>query len=368
MRPALLPTLLLSLLLTACAAGTASHPGEPPLESMVGAMIMCGFRGAELPPHSPFARALAAGRVGHVILFDWDVERREPRNILSREQLTRLTHALRAIARRPLFIAVDQEGGRVCRLKPAHGFTPLPSARVMGQGAPEATRALARASGAEMRAVGINVDFAPVADVAGDAPSAIGRLERSFGGDAGRVTQQASAFGLGLADAGVIPALKHFPGIGCGSGDTHLARVDIAACFDERRDLAPYAAALARGWPGMVMVGHVHTAMDTAHPASLSSAVVNGLLRQRMGWQGVVISDDMQMQAIRGHYPLEEAVRLAVEAGVDILLFGNNLHWQPDMAELAHATLLRLVREGRISRERVRASWQRIQHLLARVP
>ena len=353
------------LLMPAVPGGAATEPGEPPLEVMIGSMIMCGFRGAALAPEDAFLRMVAEGRVGHVILFDTDVVSKGPRNIVSRAQLAELTGTLRAAAGRPMLIAVDQEGGRVCRLKPEHGFTAVPSAGILGRGTPEATRALARQTGEEMRAAGVNVDFAPVADVADGELSVIGRYGRSFSGDAGRAAEHVRAFGLGLMDAGVIPTLKHFPGKGCAVDDSHFLRSDISACHDARRDLLPFAAAFRAGWRGMVMTGHVHTAMDARRPATLSAAVINGLLRRRMGWQGVVVSDDLQMRAIRDYYPLEQAIRLAVEAGVDILLFGNNLNWQPDMAERAYAALHRLVMDGTITRERVIASYKRIQALLA---
>ena len=345
--------------------GAAAESGDPPLEVMIGSMIMCGFRGAALKPDDAFLRMVAEGRVGHVILFDRDVPSGGPRNIVSRAQLAELTRTLRAAAHRPMLIAVDQEGGRVCRLKPEYGFTAVPSARVMGLGSPDATRTLARRTGEEMRAAGINADFAPVADVADGAPSVIGRKERSFSGDAERAAEHACAFGRGLMEAGVIPTLKHFPGKGCATDDAHFLRSDISACHDARRDLSPFAAAFRMGWRGMVMTSHVHTAMDARRPATLSSAVINDLLRRRMGWQGVVVSDDLQMQAIREYYPLEQAIRLAVEAGVDILLFGNNLNWQPDMAERAYAALHRLVTDGTIPRERVVTSYKRIRALLA---
>ena len=329
---------------------------------MLGSMLMLGFRGAELAPDDPFLAAVRAGRVGHVLLFDRDIPGGGERNIRSPDQIRRLTAALRAAAPGPMFIAVDQEGGRVRRLKPQRGFMDLPSARGMGRESPAATRALAARLGAELAGLGISVDLAPVADVDSNPDNpAIGGLERSFSPDPERTARHALAFGQGLAGAGVIPVLKHFPGQGGARQDSHLGLTDISRCWEGGSDLLPYAEAFRQGWPGMVMVGHLyHAGLDAEHPATLSRVVVTGLLRQGLGWRGVVISDDMQMKAITERYSLDQAMWLAVQAGVDILIFGNNLRWEPDLPEKAHATLRRLVDSGKISPERIRASWERI--------
>ena len=346
-------------------------PDRPSLDRMIGSMIMCGFRGAELARDDPARLLLQEGRLGHVILFDRDMASGGSRNVVSKAQLKALTDDLRRTAGRPLFIAVDQEGGRVARLLPAHGFASLPSARTMGQGTPGETERLAFGMGRELREAGINLDFAPVADIdatEGPRVSLVASQERCFGRDPGLASRHALAFGRGLARAGVAPCLKHFPGLGCASADSHLGRTDVTACFDEARDLAPYREAAARGWPGMVMVSHaVCASLEPDRPASLSKAAVAGLLRSRIGWQGVVVSDDLQMRAVADHYSLEKAVRLAVEAGVDILLFDNNLHWDPGMAERAFTALQSLVETGAVPPSRIEASWLRIQNLLDRL-
>ncbi|MBO4335173.1 MAG: glycoside hydrolase family 3 protein [Desulfovibrio sp.] len=334
------------------------------LETMLGAMLMCGFRGAELEPDDPFLELVRQGHVGHVILFDRDVQTGKSRNILSSAQVKKLTATLRQAKGSPMFIAIDQEGGQVSRLKPRLGFLALPSARQLGQGSPMGSRSWAQKSAAEMRRLGITLDFAPVADVA-DARTVIGRHERSFGPNAQNCAQHVMAFGQGLWDRGVIPTLKHFPGIGCATADTHLQSADIAHCFDQKRDLLPFTLALRSGWPGMVMVGHVKSSLDPSLPASLSPKVIMDVLRKRLGWHGVIITDDLQMRAISDSYSLEESIELAVQAGADILLFGNNLNWQEDLPQRAYAALQKLVADGRISHERIAASYARIQALLA---
>lgn len=369
---------LFSPVLRAGAAGGTASPvpeqsvaavaSPPSLDVMLGSMLMLGFRGVELAPDDPFLKAVRAGRVGHVLLFDRDLPSGGgQRNIRCLEQLRRLTATLRAASPGPMFIAVDQEGGRVRRLRPQQGFMDLPSARRMGRETPEATRSLAARLGAELAALGISVDLAPVADVNSNPENpGIGGLGRSFSPKPAVTAAHALAFGQGLARSGVIPALKHFPGQGCAQRDSHLGLTDISRCWDGGRDLLPYAEAFRQGWPGMVMVGHLfHARLDPTHPASLSKVMVSGLLRRGLGWQGVVISDDMQMKAITDHYGLEQAILLAVEAGVDILVFGNNLQWDPALPEKAHAALRRLVDSGKITPERILASWERIAALHA---
>ncbi|MBO4300650.1 MAG: glycoside hydrolase family 3 protein, partial [Desulfovibrio sp.] len=150
-------TLPLLLVLILPSSGRAADSEYPPLDVMVGSMIMCGFRGAELPPEDPFLKLVANGHVGHVILFDKDVTTGTPRNIISHRQVRQLVQTLKQAAARPMLIAIDQEGGIVSRLKPQYGFVDLPSAADMSEGKPELTRSWARKTGMEMRRLGINV-------------------------------------------------------------------------------------------------------------------------------------------------------------------------------------------------------------------
>lgn len=407
-------------------AGTPAGASSPSLSDMIGQMLMVGFRGAQPQAVAPSAsdmlgmgallhqgRAkhnatkvgaagttgtasahgtagkgasygvnevlddIRAGRVGGVILFDRDVTTGSPeRNVISPKQVRGLSAALQAAAAAspaglPLFVAVDQEGGRVQRLKPERGFTQYPPARQLGQGSVGETRLRAVAMGRELADVGVNLNFAPVVDVDVNPDSpAIGRLGRAYGRDPRAVAAHAAAFINGMAHAGVVSCLKHFPGHGSARADSHLGVTDVSATrrpeelLPYRTLLRPAGNAWADGWGGMVMVGHLYdNRLDAAHPATLSRATIDGLLRRDLGWRGVVITDDLQMGAITDRYSLEEVVFRAVDAGADILLFGNNLRWQPDLAARVHATLTALVQSGRISEERIRQSYQRIARL-----
>lgn len=348
-------------------AETPAPEQFPPLDEMLGAMLMFGFRGAELAPDDAFLTLVAQGRMGNVILFDRDVSAGSERNIRSPEQLAKLCATLKKSARHPIFIGVDQEGGQVRRLKPKAGFMDLPSAQRMGQESPHATFEMADRLGRELAGLGVNLDLAPVADVdTNPFNPAIGKLGRAFSSDAKLAAGHALAFGRGLAKNGVAPALKHFPGQGCATADTHLGAADVSQCWSANIDLLPFAEIIHAGWPGMIMIGHIHLKnLDPDLPATLSRNIVTGLLREGLGWEGVVISDDLQMKAVWEGRDLKEIISQAINAGVDILLFGNNLEWDGELPQKVWSALRGLVDSGELSEDRVRQSWRRISALHA---
>ncbi len=347
-----------------CAGPSLASPAS--LEDMAGQMILVGFRGLDLSEDAAIVRDVAQGRVGGVVLFDYDVLLKRPeRNIQSPEQVRRLVSFLSARARTPLFVAVDQEGGRVQRLKARNGFRDFPSAAEMG-GWNDSSRV--RATGEDMgrvlAGVGFNLDFAPCADLNVNPQSpAIGALGRSFSADPGRVARDARAFAQGLGSAGVLSCLKHFPGHGSAAGDSHLGFTDVTATWDPS-ELSPYRTLIGQGAVDMVMTAHVfNAALDPEYPASLSWRVTTGLLRGDLGFTGVVVTDDLQMRAVTDKYSLEQTVRLAVEAGADILLFGNNLAYDPDLPAKVQGIIVNLVREGSVPEARVQESHARIMAL-----
>lgn len=346
---------------------SAEEAPQPDMDKMLGAMLMFGFRGPELAGNDPFLEMIKSGKIGNVILFDRDVTENTPRNIISPEQVTKLTGAIKKAAPGPIFIGIDQEGGQVRRLKPQKGFFDLPSAQAMGQGNAKATFDLAEEAGEEMANLGINLDLAPVVDVdTNPFNPAIGRLGRAFSSDAQAVAKHALAFGQALAKNGVAPVLKHFPGQGCAAEDSHLGLTDISQCWNPEIDLLPYAEIFAQGWPGAVMVGHLmQRNLDSEKQATFSKKVITGLLRESMGWQGVVISDDLQMGAVGKDWDLKEKIWQALDAGVDILLFGNNLEWDEELPQKAWQALKSLADEGKLTPGRARQSWERISALHA---
>ncbi|GHJ60447.1 hypothetical protein NOK12_29650 [Nocardioides sp. OK12] len=277
-------------------------------------------------------------------------------NVSSTDQLRRATRGLQRDVDRawPLLVAVDQEGGTVARVRgQATGFPAFMSTGAAGDAA--LTRRTYAASGRELRGLGINVDLAPDADVTtGPGDPVIG--SRSAGSDPAAVARQVVAAARGFRDAGVVPVVKHFPGHGSLTTDSHLAlpvqRRPVAALA--RTDLRPFRAAVEAGLPA-VMTGHIAVAdVDPGVPASLSRPVVTGLLRERLGFEGVVMSDALDMAAVSGRRtPAVQVLR----AGGDVVLM------PPDPAA-TRAAIVRAVRDGRLGRDRLRQAAARTIALL----
>ena len=290
-------------------------PATP--EQRAGQHLMGGFPGTS-PPLSLLER-IGAGRLGGGILFK--------RNIESAAQLPDLTHPLQRAAARsplglPLLIAIDEEGGRVSRL--STDFTLLPPARNLGRiGDPGLARAAARVVGAELRAVGVNVDFAPVLDLLTN-PECTVIGDRAFGEAPAAVSVLGAAFITGLQETGVAACAKHFPGIGSMAPDPHetLPSSDLSLDDLRGRELIPFRSAFAPGLPGggaaTVMAAHALFArIDPERPASLSPRFLRDLLRREMGFGGLAVTDDLEMGAIA------DAGRAAWEslrAGADLAL------------------------------------------------
>lgn len=339
------------------------------LEHKIGQMLMAGFRGVELDADNPILADIRDRHLGGVVVFDYDVAAKSPiRNIQSPEQLKHLTASLQEYARIPLFIAIDQEGGRVNRLKEQFGFPPSVSARYLGNvDQVDVTQKHADLTATTLAEAGINLNFAPTVDLNTypDNPI-IGKVERSFSADAEVVIRHARQWIRSHHERGILCALKHFPGHGSSRDDTHLGFVDVTASWASE-ELKPYQEFLREGFHDMIMTAHIFNAhLDPDRPVTLSRRIITGLLREQLRYEGVVISDDMQMKAISDRYTLEDTVKYALEAGIDILTFGNNLHYDPHITTRVVAIIKDLVSRGIISEQRIEASYQRICRLKTR--
>ncbi|MCG8346088.1 MAG: glycoside hydrolase family 3 protein [Chlorobiales bacterium] len=364
MKPVL--TVLFSLFLHSLTACAAQAPLQDRLGMKIGQMVMIGFRGTSLEETSGLTEDITRLNLGGVVLFDYDVPSGSPgRNITSPDQLRQLTSELQQASRIPLLIAVDQEGGRIARLKAKYGFPESISAGRLGQLNNADSTFHATLSIAETLAkAGINVNFAPVVDLDSNPDNpVIGLLERSFSADPDEVTSHASAAVKALHAKKIIATLKHFPGHGSSATDTHKDFTDVTESW-KKTELMPYRKLVDEGYRDLVMTAHVFNAsLDPVHPATLSKPVITGLLRDSLGFSGVVISDDMQMKAVADHYSLETAIPLAIEAGVDILLFANNSTYDADIAEKAVTIIRSLVDKGTVSPARIDSSYRRIMAL-----
>ena len=390
-RRALLQASSAAALLAACSGGskaapTATQPAAtelPPaatlataptaaasLEEKIGQMLMVGFRGLTIAQSDSFAADIQQHHLGSTVLFDYDVPSASPvRNIQSLDQLAALTAGLQSLASTPLLIATDEEGGQVSRLKEQFGFPPTVSAAYLGaQNDVALTHQYAATMADMLAAAGINLNLAPVVDLnVNPANPIIGALDRSFSADPAVVTQQALEFIRAHHERGVLCTLKHFPGHGSSTQDSHLGFVDVTNTWSER-ELEPFANIIQAGEADVIMTAHVFNAnLDPDYPATLSKPVVTGILRERLGYDGVVITDDMQMRAISDRYGFEAALQLAVEAGADIIAIANNTVFEEGIAARAAGVLIDLVHAGTISEQRIDESVQRIERLKARL-
>nr|WP_321514646.1 glycoside hydrolase family 3 N-terminal domain-containing protein [uncultured Pseudodesulfovibrio sp.] len=353
-----LSLVILSLILTMIPTVATSAD----LDTMIGQMLMAGFRGYTVDTNSPIVQDIKDRHLGGVVLFDYDVELgKAERNIENPDQVKELNRQLQSFATTPLFVAVDQEGGKVQRLKREYGFHATPSAQNICASGDFKVRTSGYMVGTTLSANGFNLDFAPVADVNVNLGSpAIGKLERSFSADPQKVTRCAELFAGELKRSGVLSCLKHFPGHGSAGTDSHMGVTDVTKTWTET-ELIPYRELIAKRIPTMIMTAHIFNAhLDPKYPATLSHKIITGILRTDLGYEGVVITDDMNMKAITEQFGQEEAIRLAIEAGADILLFGNNLRYDPDIVKTAHAAIKQMVDNGTISHKRIEQSYERI--------
>ena len=316
------------------------------------ASLLCvGFDG--LTPSREVLELIERGVYG-VILFG--------RNVENPRQVAELSAALKRYADRPFLVTIDQEGGRVARLRRRQGFTEVPPMRMLGASGDEGLACEVGALfGRELRAVGIDQDYAPVVDVNTNARNpVIG--DRSFGDDPAVVARMGAALARGLQSEGVAACAKHFPGHGDTSQDSHrdLPRLRHELPRLEAVELAPFRALAAAG-VASVMTGHVvFEALDPLRPATLSPRVMS-LLREHCGFDGPAISDDLEMTAVSSYFTLEEGVRGAVAAGVDGLLVCHTAETQHRAIDI----LRDAVEQGAVSRERIREARTRIARLLS---
>ncbi len=320
------------------------------IRETIGQLVMVGFHGAELS--RTFLDWLEEYRPGGVILFS--------RNLEDPEQVARLTNALQAhTSDLPLLIAVDEEGGGVSRLP--RGFTTFPAAAgIAACHSPDVVYEAAAVTAQELRAVGINMNLAPVLDVnSNPANPIIG--DRAYGTQPEHVCTYGMAVMRGLEDHGVIPCGKHFPGHGDTLTDSHhvLPVVEAGRARLDAVELEPFRQAISRGLPAM-MTAHVrYPALDTESPATLSRPILTDLLRNRLGFEGVTLTDDMEMRAILDHQPIGEASVRALQAGADMVVICQRQERQQEVV----AAIEQALERGELSWERVTAGVARLRAL-----
>ena len=352
--------LILSLFLFAPVIVRATDPSKDSIDMMIGQMIMIGIGDFNLVEGGEaIFREVKSGKVGGVVLYEKNILFESPK-----PELALLIETLQKNADIPLFVSIDEEGGWVTRMKTRYGFPKNVSAQYLGDlNILDSTRFYAAQTASLLNTFGINMNYAPVVDVnLNPRNPVIGRIERSFSGDYHEVIKHANAVIEEHSKKGVIPVLKHFPGHGSSRSDTHLGLTDVTETW-QMEEVYPYSALIDSGKVSAVMTAHiVNKSLDeTKNPATLSKRVVTGLLRDFLHFEGVIISDDMQMGAITNEYGLREAIKMSLLAGVDILMFANNVRDDDRItATTIHAIIKDLLFEEIITRDRIKQSYERI--------
>jgi beta-N-acetylhexosaminidase len=325
------------------------------LRRSVGQIFMVGLPGPALDPDT---RAfLDEFTPGGIVLFK--------RNVQSATQLRRLVAQLHAHgAGVAPIVAIDHEGGRVDRLR-LRPFTHFPPAATVASSGPRVVRAVAEAMGRELSSIGIDLDFAPVLDVwANPRNAVIG--DRAYGTSAVQVARMGLAAIEGLVRGGVLPCGKHFPGHGRTLGDSHkvLPRVTASRAALTKTELVPFTRAIKAGVPALMSAHVVYPALDAKRPATLSPAISSTLLRDRLRFDGVLFSDDLEMQAVAGRAAPERVAPAALGAGCDMLLVCQSL----DVARRAIAGVEEAIERGTVDAKRLVEAIGRIHALRARIP
>jgi len=333
------------------------------LRLMIGQMILIGVGDDNyLDKSNPVFDAIESGKVGSIILFEKNISFESPK-----KNIKEIIGYSQKKAPIPLFVSIDEEGGKVNRLKTRYGFPKTVTAEYLGNlNNVDSTRYYAAKTASTLHSLGLNMNFAPSIDVNINPNNpVIGRMGRSFSKEHEIITKHASIVVETHKNHKVGTTLKHFPGHGSSLSDTHLGIADVTGTWTIN-ELYPYKAMIDSGVVSAIMTAHIVNGVldQTKRPATLSAPIVTDLLRGFLGYKGVIFSDDMQMKAIASEFGLEEAIKGSILAGVDILLFANNV---PDYDVVSANQIFDIiqlfVKNGEISPSRIKESYDRIMKL-----
>ncbi|MDD5738470.1 MAG: glycoside hydrolase family 3 N-terminal domain-containing protein [Candidatus Pacebacteria bacterium] len=333
------------------------------LTKQVGQMLILGFRGTQYQENSFIDKAIKDLKISGVVLFDIDAPSGIfPRNIVSPEQVKKLTTELQQHSATPLLVSIDVEGGLVNRLKSKYGFMEVPSATELGKGTPENTFQIAKKLGEQLKNLGINFDFAPVVDLNINPQNPIiGKLGRSFSDNPDIVIAQAESFINGLTQSNIITSIKYFPGHGSSQTDSHQGITDVTNTY-QAKELIPFQDLIKKNIVRAVMVAHTFNKnLDENYPATMSVNTIQKTLKDLVGFNGVVVCDDLSMGAISQNYGLAEAAVKMVEAGCDLLIISNNVSsYDETLPYQVQNAILQATNNGEIATSSIEASYNKI--------
>ena len=358
LKKLLLPFLLVSFI------SANDDLNKKDIERMISKMVVLGFKGESINSNDEIYKNIESG-LGGVILFDKDpTNKKKIKNIKDPEQLKTLTSQLQNISEEKLLIAIDQEGGIVQRMKKSNGFEDTLKAKTISTKDIAFARESYKNLATMLNSNGVNLNFAPVVDLAVNKNNkVIYKLGRSYDEDAKKVTQYASVFVEEQKKQNVISVLKHFPGHGSSLADSHKGFVDITNTWSEK-ELEPYKEFIKNKSVDMIMTAHVFNKnLDDKYPATLSYNVNTKLLRKELGFEGVLITDDLQMYAISKHYDLRTTLKLAINSGVNMLLFANQQAKEVSLKEIVD-TVYSLILNEEVGLDKIIDSNEKINMLL----
>ncbi len=332
-----------------------------PIDYKIAQMLLVGFSGYEV--NKEVTEYIKKYNIGGIILFSRALPKEREANIKNPAQLKKLVTDLQNISDIKLFIAVDQEGGKVARLNTKNGFHESISAGTLGN-ANNLTETYDEAlkTATLLNEYGININFAPVVDVNINLNNpVIAKYERSFSSNEKVVIQHAKEVVKAHRALGIITTLKHFPGHGSSKTDSHLGFVDITDTYVDK-ELTPYRVLIKENMADGILSAHViNKKIDPKYPASLSKQFLHTILREELNYKGLIFSDDMKMSAIEDNWTLEQALVLSINAGTDVVIYGNNLgQYNSNFVKDAISMIRKNVENSSIKIEKINESFIRI--------
>jgi beta-N-acetylhexosaminidase len=334
------------------------------LKQLLYKMLIVGFDGQNIQNNNKLINQIKNG-LGGVILFDHYIgdkthNKNASKNIYSPKQVKELNNSLQSISDNPLIICIDQEGGKVARLKSEKGFKETSSAKDIASLSTNEAKKEYDELASQLSNLGVNCNFAPLVDLGINKDSSIiYGLDRAYSDDGEIVVKYGEIFMDSLTNKRIINVLKHFPGHGSAKGDSHEGFVDISNTWDAV-ELFPYKKLLHK--TNMIMSAHVfNSKLDDKYPSTLSYNTNTKLLRETLGYDGVLITDDLQMLAIKEHYEKEKSIELAINSGADMIMYCNQLG--DDDTDETIEIMMGLVKSGKISEQRILEANRRIDKL-----
>ena len=346
-----------------------ANVSDTELRKKIAQMIIVGFNGTEITQDNPIYNDIINENISGVILFSKDFrkillkEKDTTKNIKSPKQLKKLVKQIRKLSPSKLFISIDEEGGQISRLSSSMGFNveTLSHKELGEKNDMELTYKQAKKIAKTLNDLGINVNFAPCVDLAINKESPIiYKKGRAFSDNPRIVAKHAQAYIQAHNKYRILTVAKHFPGHGSAIDDSHKGFTDISSTWN-KTELEPYIYLNKKWLLNAVMIAHVYNKnLDKYYPASMSKKIITRILKKAIKFKGIVFSDDMQMKAISDNFSLEDSIIASINAGVDVLIFGNNIKNDKNIAKEFNDIVFNAVKDGKISQDRIEDAYNKI--------